>query len=88
MGLRDRTPGPQRRTGRAKYGAADGPPFLFPSRRWDGGLLGLANRLDYDRAEDDCASDERCRARALAQGEPHPQRAEDDLEERDRKSVV
>jgi hypothetical protein len=30
MGLRDRTPGPQRRTGRAKYGAADGPPFFCP----------------------------------------------------------
>jgi hypothetical protein len=30
MGLRDRTPGPQRRTGRAKYGAADGPPILLP----------------------------------------------------------
>ena len=29
MRLRDRPPGPQRRTGRAKYGAADGPPFLF-----------------------------------------------------------
>jgi hypothetical protein len=31
MGLRDRTPGPQRRTGRAKYGAADGPPFFCRS---------------------------------------------------------
>ena len=31
MRLRDRPPGPQRRTGRAKYGAADGPPFLLPS---------------------------------------------------------
>jgi hypothetical protein len=57
MRLRDRPPGPQRRTGRAKYGAADGPPFLLPlcryrvpTRRrhswaWSLGELGAQSRL-------------------------------------------
>jgi hypothetical protein len=40
-------------------------------------------RLDDDRDDHDRAADERERARALVEGEPDPQRAEHDLEQRD-----
>ena len=39
-------------------------------------------RLDHDRDDHDCATDERERGRALVEREPHPEGAENDLEQR------
>src|SRR3954447_5008995 len=46
-----------------------------------------ARRLDHDGHDDDRAAEERRGRRLLVDRQPHPQRAEDDLEQRDERDL-